>query len=123
MQASPELIAGHDRNRVAGLDLLRGLAALSVALPHFFAYRGAFPDTAETISALAVEVFFLLSGYVLAPQILFCLDQGRPRYLGVFFMRRWMRPIPPFLVPLLLISIFSPHAGSTRFLRYLSPPP
>jgi peptidoglycan/LPS O-acetylase OafA/YrhL len=108
-----------DGNRVAGLDLLRGLAALSVALPHFFAYRGAFPDTAETISALAVEVFFVLSGYVLAPQILFCLGAGRPCHLGVFLTRRWMRTIPPYLVALLLISILSHQLGSADFLRYL----
>jgi peptidoglycan/LPS O-acetylase OafA/YrhL len=109
-----------DTSRAAGLDLLRGLAALSVALPHFLAYRGVFPDSAETISALAVEVFFVLSGYVLAPQILFCLDAGRPRYLGVFLMRRWMRTIPPYLVALLLISILSRQLGSADFLRYLA---
>lgn len=114
-----EHVAGADSRRVAGLDLLRGLAALSVALPHFFAYRNMFPDTAETISALAVEVFFVLSGYVLAPQILVCLGAGKPRYLGVFLMRRWMRTIPPYLVALLLISILSRQLGSTDFLRYL----
>ena len=108
-----------DEARVAGLDLLRGVAALSVALPHFFAYRGAFPDTAETISALAVEVFFVLSGYVLAPQILFCLGTGQPRHLGVFLVRRWMRTIPPYLVALLLITILSRRLGSNDFLRYL----
>jgi peptidoglycan/LPS O-acetylase OafA/YrhL len=108
-----------DSARVAGLDLLRGLAALSVALPHFLAYRGLFPDTAETVSALAVEVFFVLSGYVLAPQILFCLGTGRPRHLGVFLARRWMRTIPPYLVALLLISILSRQIGGADFLRYL----
>ena len=110
---------GPDGARVAGLDLLRGLAALAVALPHFFAYRGLFPDTSETVSALAVEVFFVLSGYVLAPQILFCLNSGRPRHLGVFLVRRWMRTIPPYLVALLLITILSRQLGSTDFLRYL----
>jgi len=116
---SEERAGSGDNNRVAGLDLLRGLAALSVALPHFFAYRGAFPDSAETISALAVEVFFVLSGYVLAPQILFCLGAGRPRHLGVFLVRRWMRTIPPYLVALLLISILSRQIGDADFLRYL----
>lgn len=115
-----EQAGGADGARVAGLDLLRGLAALAVALPHFFAYRGLFPDTAETVSALAVEVFFVLSGYVLAPQILFCLAAGRPRHLGVFLVRRWMRTIPPYLIALLLISILSHRIGSGDFLRYLS---
>jgi peptidoglycan/LPS O-acetylase OafA/YrhL len=114
-----EHAGGADSGRVAGLDLLRGFAALSVALPHFFAYRSVFPDTFETISALAVELFFVLSGYVLAPQILFCLSAGRPRYLGVFLVRRWMRTIPPYLVALLLISILSRQIGSADFLRYL----
>ena len=114
-----EHAGGADSSRVAGLDLLRGLAALSVALPHFFVYRTVFPDTFETISALAVEVFFVLSGYVLAPQILFCLGAGRPRYLGIFLMRRWMRTIPPYLVALLLISILSHQLGTADFLRYL----
>ena len=107
-----------DSARVAGLDLLRGLAALSVALPHFLAYRGVFPDSAETISALAVEVFFVLSGHVLAPQILFCLDAGRPRYLGVFLMRRWMRTIPPYLFALVLISLVSGQLLTADFFRY-----
>jgi peptidoglycan/LPS O-acetylase OafA/YrhL len=108
-----------EHGRVAGLDLLRGLAALSVAVPHFLAYRGMVPDLAEAISALAVEVFFVLSGYVLAPQILLCLGAGQPRYLGVFLARRWMRTIPPYLVALLLISILARQVGGADFLRYL----
>jgi peptidoglycan/LPS O-acetylase OafA/YrhL len=114
-----ETRAEGEGRRVAGLDLLRGLAALSVAVPHFVAYRGAMPDTAEAVSALAVEVFFVLSGYVLAPQILLCLRQARPRYLGIFLARRWMRTIPPYLVALVLISMLTRQLGSADFLRYL----
>jgi peptidoglycan/LPS O-acetylase OafA/YrhL len=110
---------GANSGRVAGLDLLRGGAALAVAVPHFLAYRGLFPETAEAISALAVEVFFVLSGYVLAPQILLCLREGSPRCLGVFLARRWMRTIPPYLVALLLISVLARQLGSADFLRYL----
>jgi peptidoglycan/LPS O-acetylase OafA/YrhL len=115
----PKEHTGGDHNRVAGLDLLRGLAALAVALPHFFAYHGVFPDTAETVSALAVEVFFVLSGYVLAPQILLCLGAGTPHHLGVFLVRRWMRTIPPYLVVLLLISVLAQELGTADFLRYI----
>jgi peptidoglycan/LPS O-acetylase OafA/YrhL len=105
--------------RVAGLDLLRGLAALCVAIPHFFADRGLFPEQAETIAVLAVEVFFVLSGYVLAPQILFCLSTGQLRHLGIFIARRWMRTIPPYLVALLLISVVTRQIGTSDFLRYV----
>ena len=108
-----------DPGRVVALDLLRGLAALAVAVPHFFAYRNVFLETAETISVLAVEIFFVLSGYVLAPQILFCLEQGRARYLGVFLARRWMRTVPLYVVALLLISMLGHELGSANFWRYL----
>ena len=99
--------------------MLRGIAALSVALPHFFEYRGIFPERAETVAVLAVEVFFVLSGYVLAPQILFCLNAERLRYLGTFIVRRWMRTIPPYLVALVLISLVTRQIRTWDFVRYL----
>ena len=105
--------------RVASLDMLRGIAALSVALPHFFEYRGIFPERAETVAVLAVEVFFVLSGYVLAPQILFCLNAERLRYLGTFIVRRWMRTIPPYLVALVLISLVTRQIHTWDFVRSL----
>lgn len=71
------------------------------------------------MAVLAVEVFFVLSGYVLAPQILFCLNAARPRYLGTFVVRRWMRTIPPYLVALLLISLVTGQFGTWDFTRYL----
>jgi peptidoglycan/LPS O-acetylase OafA/YrhL len=43
-----------DPGRVVALDLLRGLAALAVAVPHFFAYRNrAAPDTLASFSRAA----------------------------------------------------------------------
>jgi len=110
---------GPASGRVASLDFLRGIAALSVAIPHFFAYREIFPDRAETVAVLSVEVFFVLSGYVLAPQILFCLNAERLSYLGTFVVRRWMRTIPPYLVALLLISVVTRQLGTWDFARYL----
>ena len=95
------------------------MAALSVALPHFLAYQNISRERAETIAVLAVEVFFVLSGYVLAPQIIFCLASGRPRSLAVFLGRRWMRTVPPYVVALLLISLLAEQAGSGDFFRYL----
>src|ERR1051326_5691826 len=114
-----ERAPGADTGRLGALDLFRGSAALAVALPHFFAYRGLFPDASEAISALAVEVFFVLSGFVLAPQILLCLGEGQPRYLGIFLARRWMRTIPPYLVALILISLLTREVSGADFLRYL----
>src|SRR6266702_5939935 len=89
---------------VASLDLLRGIAAFAVAISHFLIFRSLGGDAAEVVSVLAVEVFFVLSGFVLAPQILACMQSGRPRRLWVFLVRRWMRTVPPYLMALTLIS-------------------
>ena len=56
----------------ASLDGLRGLAALGVAIPHFFLFRGTQSAILEFISVVAVEVFFVLSGFVLAAQLNQC---------------------------------------------------
>jgi peptidoglycan/LPS O-acetylase OafA/YrhL len=103
--------------RVAALDLLRGMAALSVAIPHFIMLSST-ADWAEIVSVLAVEVFFVLSGFVLGPQILRCLRSGQAGDLGVFLARRWMRTIPPYLFALALFSVIVGHIEVADFARY-----
>jgi peptidoglycan/LPS O-acetylase OafA/YrhL len=105
-------------NRIASLDLLRGLAAFSVAVPHYVILALGGSDAAERVSVLAVEVFFVLSGFVLAPQILACLADGRAANLGIFLVRRWMRTIPPYLFALLLISVVAGELVTADFARY-----
>jgi peptidoglycan/LPS O-acetylase OafA/YrhL len=87
--------------RIAALDLLRGLAALSVAGAHFFLYAGIAPATSDVVSIMAVEVFFALSGFVLAPQIIRITTNRRVRDLAIFLARRWMRTIPAYLLALI----------------------
>jgi peptidoglycan/LPS O-acetylase OafA/YrhL len=104
--------------RIASLDLLRGLAAFSVAIPHYLILSLGGSDLAERVSVLAVEVFFVLSGFVLAPQILACLEDGRPANLGIFLVRRWMRTVPPYVFALLMISVIAGHLLTADFFRY-----
>jgi peptidoglycan/LPS O-acetylase OafA/YrhL len=105
-------------HRLASLDLLRGTAALCVALPHYLVLSSVASDTAEIVSVLAVEVFFVLSGFVLAPQILFCVRTAAWRNLGVFLMRRWMRTIPPYVFALGAISMLVGNVSSADLIRY-----
>src|SRR5947209_8383402 len=91
--------------RIVALDALRGMAALSVAIPHFFMSKYPGNPTLEFISVLGVEVFFILSGFVLAPQILFCLQEQTARRFGIFVIRRWMRTLPPYIVALTVVAI------------------
>lgn len=105
---------------VPALDLLRGLAAFSVVIPHFFMAVGIGTHAAEAASILAVEVFFVLSGFVLAPQILLVtVDRPSAANLGIFWVRRWMRTIPPYFVALVLTSAGAHALMSPDFLRYL----
>jgi peptidoglycan/LPS O-acetylase OafA/YrhL len=116
------MTAGQDREsgRVVTLDLLRGLAAFAVMVPHYFIYhrRGA-GTLAETISIAAVEVFFVLSGFVLGPQIVLCVTRGNWVTLRTFLVRRWMRTIPSYIVALLAISIIFGEIGTPDFYRYM----
>ncbi len=101
---------------LASLDLLRGLAAFAVAIPHYLLLNH--PSRAwETASVVAVEIFFVLSGFVLAPQILKCAFEGFPA-LRIFLVRRWMRTVPPYLFALLVVSFLAGKLFGADFWRY-----
>jgi peptidoglycan/LPS O-acetylase OafA/YrhL len=103
--------------RSVSLDALRGAAALSVAIPHFLLFREAGGDVAEFIPILAVEVFFVLSGFVLAPQLHHIWTVGG-RDVLVFYCRRWVRTLPPYYVILTCIAIVTGYFGGRDFFEY-----
>ena len=105
--------------RSASLDFLRGAAAFSVAIPHYLTANAPFQPFAEAFAIAGVEVFFVLSGFVLAPQIVDWVV-GKPwRNLGVFLVRRWMRTIPPYVVALIVIATLTGNLMTADFARYL----
>ncbi len=104
--------------RLPSLDYLRGLAALSVALPHYFMLGTSDWPLLEVVSILAVEQFFVLSGFVLAPQMLHCLQAVTHRDIGVFLVRRWMRTIPPYLVALGIVALMTANIYNSALPAY-----
>jgi peptidoglycan/LPS O-acetylase OafA/YrhL len=86
MSATPPLGLRYEPH----LDGLRGLAVLLVVVFH------AFPDTAPG-GFVGVDVFFVLSGYLITRLILKERDEGRFRY-GGFLGRRVRRLAPAFLI-------------------------
>ena len=105
--------------RSASLDFLRGAAAFAVAIPHYLTANAPFQPFAEAFAIAGVEVFFVLSGFVLAPQIVDWVV-GKPwRNLGVFLVRRWMRTIPPYVVALIVIAALTGNLMTADFVRYL----
>ncbi|HEY1885813.1 MAG TPA: acyltransferase family protein, partial [Roseiarcus sp.] len=105
--------------RSASLDFLRGAAAFAVAIPHYLTANAPFQPFAEAFAIAGVEVFFVLSGFVLAPQIVDWVVGKPRRNLGVFLIRRWMRTIPPYIVALIVIAALSGNLMTADFVRYL----
>jgi peptidoglycan/LPS O-acetylase OafA/YrhL len=105
--------------RVVSLDALRGVAALTVAVPHYLVAHDVHPVFFQAVSILSVEVFFVLSGFVLAPQINYCLQGGSTKNLLVFYLRRWMRTLPPYVIALCLVAMLTANLFTPQFLRYL----
>ena len=121
---SLEIAAGgqRDAERFASLDLVRGTAAFAVMVPHYFMYYvGEAAALAEVVSVTAVEVFFVLSGFVLGPQIVLCARRRNWATLRTFLVRRWMRTIPSYLVALLAISVIFREMAADfwRYATYL----
>jgi len=105
--------------RSASLDFVRGAAAFAVAIPHYLTLNAPFQPFAEASAIAGVEVFFVLSGFVLAPQIVDWVV-GQPwRNLGVFLVRRWMRTIPSYVVALIVIALITGNFLTADFVRYL----
>ncbi len=98
------------------LDLLRGISGYGVAICHFhaFVHQSTF---FEYFSFLFVEFFFILSGFVLYPQLMEVLNNKKN--LIIFYKRRWLRTIPLFIFCLILISVSFGELFSFNFFKYL----
>jgi hypothetical protein len=105
--------------RIVALDGVRGLAAFAVALPHYLMVSQWHTNICEAISIVGVEVFFVLSGFVLAPQILFCMSDRTSARLPIFFMRRWMRTLPPYVLALSIMGLLTGNFLNANFLRHM----
>jgi peptidoglycan/LPS O-acetylase OafA/YrhL len=113
-----ERLAMNER-RVIALDGVRGLAALCVVLPHYFMMIKWQVTIAEAVSIIGVEVFFVLSGFVLAEQIIFCLSRDTRSLLPIFFARRWIRTLPPYILALTIMGILTGHLFDRDFFQHL----
>ena len=120
----------HD-SRLHALDGLRGAAAVVVVAFHTLGQTRLSDAVASMLLASplgllvngpgAVHVFFVLSGYVLA---LTLSRDGAPGRLGRFYVRRWFRIQPPYMVAVLfawavshLVMPLGAHAAGAPWVR------
>ena len=105
-----------DRSRVQGLDLLRALAILGVLVMHVALWeatsRGYTPPAlTEMLGFLGVELFFILSGFLIGRILIGLADAGPgPRDWAIFMTRRWMRTLPLYFLWLVLLLLVAPPA-------------
>ena len=92
-------------DRIAPIDGLRGLAILAVVGYHLNlpGFAGGF---------IGVDMFFVISGYLIIGQILQRLDRGDFDLLE-FWARRSVRILPPLFLMLLGVLLLAPLALAT----------
>lgn len=108
-------------DRLKGLDLLRAVAIILVLMSHYMSFVAHAPvfGAIGKVGWAGVDLFFVLSGYLIGNQILAPVVHGTTMSLKVFFARRLLRTVPNYyavlavylLVPLLLPS--APILGSS----------
>jgi peptidoglycan/LPS O-acetylase OafA/YrhL len=81
-----------------GLDLLRALAIIVVVIYHAALFGFKLPGRVDRFGWIGVDLFFVLSGYLIGGQLLAPLAREKPIRLGSFFARRVLRIMPAYFV-------------------------
>ena len=108
----PETTAGFqttenigEKHKLLGLDHLRAIAISYVLLFHyqFFGHPGWVKKIAG-FGWSGVDLFFVLSGFLISGQLFATIANGKKISLSEFFVKRFFRIIPPFLVVVALYA-------------------
>src|SRR2546430_17704701 len=91
------------RARQPGLDLLRAFAIIVVVIYHAALFGFKLPGRVDRFGWIGVDLFFVLSGYLIGGQLLAPLARVKPIHLGRFFVCRALRIMPPYF---LILPVF-----------------
>lgn len=117
--------------RVPELDGIRGVAVLMVVYGHYVLGRlpvaewnlPDFLERAVLLSRTGVELFFVLSGFLIGGILLD--NRGSGHYFSTFYIRRFYRIVPLYVMVcfLALVGILISNAlGASVFLKILNSP-
>jgi len=108
MKSSPAPAPAVSSSRLHGLDHLRALAIIFVLVYHYgviFPH----PEWVSTIGEFGwtgVDLFFVLSGYLIASQLFAKVAAGQKISFPIFFVKRFFRIIPAYVVVVALYFLF-----------------
>jgi peptidoglycan/LPS O-acetylase OafA/YrhL len=99
--------------RTAGLDTLRACAIALVFMYHYMVFVSHTPTFGwlSTAGWVGVDLFFVLSGYLIADQLLRGVQNRQALSLWRFYLRRALRTWPAFWVVLAAYFIFPAAMG------------
>ena len=111
-------------NYIPEIDGLRFIAIAAVVIHHVFfemAILNQRPEGFASLGVYGVELFFAISGFVLAAPFASYYLCGGPRVkLGSYFLRRLTRLEPPYLLALLLIYLLLVILGDANPFQWLA---
>lgn len=95
------------KNRRWGLDLLRAVAILTVIEGHGRYISQKLGSKLEYLGLTdGVDLFFVLSGFLIGTILIESYKENTPLDYRTFWMRRWLRTLPIYLVVLVANIIF-----------------
>lgn len=98
-------------DRIRELDGVRGLAAVVILIYHLR------PGGTIPLGWAAVDIFFVLSGYLITTIIL--KHMGSHGFLRAFYIRRGLRIWPPYLLAIAALVLLDGSIGDRLPLAYL----
>lgn len=101
--------------RITQLDGIRGIAALSVVIAHYF---GEAPGGIHNLAFgwLGVEIFFVLSGFLIGGIILD--EKDKPGFWTSFYVRRTARILPLYLLTVAFVIALGAQVSPLAYLTF-----
>jgi peptidoglycan/LPS O-acetylase OafA/YrhL len=97
---------GSDAVRLPGLDSLRAAAIVAVMLYHLKPFLPERTTAVAEFGWMGVDLFFVLSGYLIGMQLLKPFASGQTPSILEFYRRRAYRILPAYLVVLWIYLVF-----------------
>lgn len=94
------------RRREPGLDLLRAIAIIIVVLYHGGIFGFTLPGRIHRFGWVGVDLFFVLSGYLIGGQLLAQIARSGRVGFSRFYSRRALRILPAYFVVLAVYFVF-----------------